>query len=211
LAAGLPFLGNSIPKGVKNVAFLIQQGTSPTIVLVTDPWNFLVTPASYVIMTGTGAIAGVGGFVNAGGRCAITPTAGETGTLGDLFFAALNVGGDVIATVRCQVVIYNPATGPGGGDPWITPLPGAYVPGEAGNILGNLAAGSANAILDQVNGVETGVTPRDSLKAMLAVLAGLLQSQGNVAIFQNPGGTKNRVVVGLGAGGQRTSITFDFS
>jgi hypothetical protein len=128
--------------------------------------------------------------------------------LGNLGIFLLDAGGNCVGFESLDIVPGLP--GPAG-DPWPTPLPGAYPPGSAGFILGNVATGVADGILDQANGVETGITMRNALRAYLAVLAGVLQTQGPISLFKNPALTKNRVTVHFAAGGQRTSVTFDFS
>lgn len=190
---------------------LIQTGTSPGLVILNDPPSLGTAVASYGVWNGSMLIAGGGGFVAGVGGCFFSPTAGETAGTGELLFVAVDGGGAIVGHLDCQIVSYDPAVGPTGGDPWATPLPGAYALGEAGEILGTLKTTLPGLILDQANGVETGITPRNALRAMLAVLAGLVPNTGGTVIFQNPGGSKNRVTVTLGAGGKRTSVLFDFS
>lgn len=137
------------------------------------------------------------------------------------------------------------------GDPWLTPLPGAYAAGTAGNILGNnldaaitsrlstaayvtpldaagtrTAIGMAtasfdsqiaalpNAILDQTDGIETGITPRKAFRAMSSVIVGLLPSgsgsgtEAFKAIGHAAGGT-TRVTMTVDASGNRTAQTLN--
>ncbi|TXG80644.1 MAG: hypothetical protein E6R13_07740 [Spirochaetes bacterium] len=41
------------------------------------------------------------------------------------------------------------------GDPWITPLPGAYAPGSAGDILGNMLANIPDSVWDELKASHT--------------------------------------------------------
>lgn len=100
------------------------------------------------------------------------------------------------------------------GDPWITPLPGSYSAGQAGYIVGtNLDApvsGVPDAMLDQSNGVETGLTVRGALRLALSALAGKLSGANtNTSTFRNAvADSKNRIVADTDATG-RTSVTTD--
>ncbi len=58
------------------------------------------------------------------------------------------------------------------GDPWITPLPGAYGTGTAGNILGNLLASIGDRL------IENGLSQDEVTRIMLAALAGKRQGMG---------------------------------
>jgi hypothetical protein len=68
----------------------------------------------------------------------------DTNTDGELIFLATDAGGNIVGRAAFQIVEYAPATGPTPTipDPWVTPLPGAYPPGQAGYILGHEGAGS---------------------------------------------------------------------
>jgi len=58
------------------------------------------------------------------------------------------------------------------GDPWITALPGAYAPGTAGNIIGNLLVDIGDRL------IENGLTQDEVTRIMLAALAGKRQGLG---------------------------------
>lgn len=69
-------------------------------------------------------------------------------------------------------------------------------------------AAIANAYLNLANGIETGITPLQAERAMLAVLCGVLASSGaNPEVFKNPAGTANRVSVANDAAGNRSAVT----
>lgn len=197
---------------------LIQKGSTPLVAIFAGPASPIGVAYGVIDGNGTPAV-GAGGTattsVIVGGISyyyyLLTLTAGETNTLGTLRIVVNDGTGGIVGEQENQVVNYDPAVGPTGGDPWATPLPGAYAAGQAGQILGTLEATLPGEILDQANGVETGITPRDALKALVATLVGLVPNTGGTVVYQNPGGTKNRAIVTLGAGGRRTSVLLDFS
>jgi hypothetical protein len=79
-----------------------------------------------------------------------------------------------------------------------------------------LAADAANevadAILDRTAGVETGVTPRQGLRLMLAALAGKLSGAATATVsIRDTGDSKDRIVATVDADGNRTAVTLDGS
>lgn len=56
-----------------------------------------------------------------------------------------------------------------------------------------LSASGINAILDLTDGVESGWTPRQLLRLLLALIGGDITWDGTNFVVQNPAGTKNRV------------------
>lgn len=67
-------------------------------------------------------------------------------------------------------------------------------------------------ILDLTDGIETGITPRQAMRAFLARLVGKVVSGGGTSTisFDNPGGTVTRVTfTGADASGNRTSVTLN--
>lgn len=71
-----------------------------------------------------------------------------------------------------------------------------------------IQAGLPAAILDFADGVETGVTPKGALRALLATLAGTATGGGTSSItFSNPAGAASRVVMTVDADGNRSSVT----
>ncbi len=70
---------------------------------------------------------------------------------------------------------------------------------------------NAAALLDLANGVETGVTPRQALRAISAMLGGLISgaTSGTVVVkaINNAGTT--RLTIEADADGNRTSITLN--
>jgi hypothetical protein len=79
-----------------------------------------------------------------------------------------------------------------------------------------LAADAANevadALLDRTAGVETGVTPRQGLRLMLAALAGKLSGAATATVsIRDTGDSKDRIVATVDADGNRTAVTLDGS
>jgi hypothetical protein len=71
---------------------------------------------------------------------------------------------------------------------------------------------NADALLDRVNGVETGVTPRQSLRAMLSALAAKLSGANTRTVkIRDAGDTKNRIVASVDSAGNRTAVTLDLT
>lgn len=133
--------------------FLIKQAdTSHSI-------QFLLTQAADHITALTGATPTVtlskngGGFGSAGGTVAevangvykLTPSAGDTGTLGSLVLHATAASGDPTDVV-VQVVAFDPFT-----DPLAMQVPASYSSGSVGYIIGNAASSSqlADAVWDE--------------------------------------------------------------
>lgn len=109
-------------------------------------------------------------------------------------------------------------------DPWDAQIPTGYLPGSAGFILGSLIAqaGSAmslteserttlaGAILDLTSGVETGMTMRQTLRVVLAALAGKLSGAAtDNIIIRDTNDSKDRISAAVDSSGNRTAITLD--
>ncbi len=71
------------------------------------------------------------------------------------------------------------------------------------------ANGMANAMLDQSNGIESGITPRQALRVMAAVLAGKVSGAGSgVESFVGLDGATARVQVYTDSSGNRTYVNY---
>lgn len=65
----------------------------------------------------------------------------------------------------------------------------------------------AGALLDLANGVESGITPRQALRGMAALLFGVVTGAGTgTEVFKNSAGDTTRVTVTVDADGNRSSI-----
>ena len=72
------------------------------------------------------------------------------------------------------------------------------------------AAQNANALLDQVDGVEAGLTPRQWLRLAAAVLFGRASGMATTtAVFRDTPNTKNRVTATVDTDGNRSAVTLD--
>lgn len=72
------------------------------------------------------------------------------------------------------------------------------------------AAANAAALMDLVDGVETGVTPRQALRLMLAAMAGKLSGAATATItIRNVGDSKDRITATVDASGNRSAVTTD--
>lgn len=71
---------------------------------------------------------------------------------------------------------------------------------------------NADALLDRAAGVETGITPRQSLRLMLASLAGKLSgAAGTTVSIRDTNDSKNRIVATVDSNGNRSAVTLDAS
>lgn len=67
-------------------------------------------------------------------------------------------------------------------------------------------------ILDATNGVESGMTLREALRALLAAGVGKLSGANTTTVtVRNPGDTKNRIVATVDEHGNRSAVTLDVS
>jgi hypothetical protein len=95
-------------------------------------------------------------------------------------------------------------------------LPASLVNGHMSASAQELAAGLANALadalLDRLDAIETGYTPRKALRLMLAALAGKLSGAGGATVsIRNVTDTKTRIQAAVDAVGNRTALTLDAS
>jgi hypothetical protein len=68
----------------------------------------------------------------------------------------------------------------------------------------------ADALLDRTDGIETGRTPRQGWRLMLAALAGKLSGAGTTSIaIRDTNDTKNRIAATVDSNGNRSAVTLD--
>lgn len=71
---------------------------------------------------------------------------------------------------------------------------------------------NADALLDRTDGVETGLTVRQSLRLTNAMAGGELSGAGTATnTIRDPNDSKNRIVAAVDADGNRTAVTLDVS
>jgi hypothetical protein len=71
---------------------------------------------------------------------------------------------------------------------------------------------TADALLDRANGIETGQTPRQGLRLMLASLAGKLSGAATTTVsIRDTNDSKDRIVATVDPDGNRSSVTLDAS
>lgn len=195
----------------------IKQNTLPTFSFV---WPFATVPNNYYFKRapdltgyapadlGTGVISFLQFITATSAVVKITLAGSETDTLGDLSILVTDAGGNADLVAVHQVVL---------------DVPGATVSAVAGNVggdvlgslLGSLAVGEriaiANTLLDLPDAVELGLTVRNTLRCVFAVLdAASVLIPGGIK-FANFGNTKFRVNVQLAGDGSRPLVTYDFS
>ncbi len=74
------------------------------------------------------------------------------------------------------------------------------------------ANANADALLDRANGVETGRTIRQGLRAILAACVGKASGlDTNTATYRDTNDSKNRIVATVDANGNRSAVTLDLS
>ena len=94
---------------------------------------------------------------------------------------------------------------------------GSVIGNVGGNLLGTLSTAERNAIADALlgrsDGIETGITPRQALRAIAAVVAGVITtSQEAQEIFKALGATSlgtTRVTLTVDSEGNRSAVTLD--
>lgn len=175
-----------------------------------------VAATQYFVWKNGAAIGfGVGVVVNtvAAGRIVVlvTLTANDCNTLGTVTIAPLDAVPTVLSSLTFNVV---------------TDLPGQRVSEVTGNVDGNVngnVVGSvgtifpstriqiAQDVINLVDGIEPGLSPRDCLRACFSVLAGKDVVGPLAAGFRNFGDTKTRVTMTFDVNNQRLVVTYDFS
>ncbi len=84
--------------------------------------------------------------------------------------------------------------------------------GDAMTLTAGERTSVATALLDLANAVETGITTREALRAMLAVLAGKVSGMdSNVPVFRSADDTANRVSATTDSSGNRSAVTLNLS
>lgn len=122
------------------------------------------------------------------------------------------------------------------GDPWNTALPGAYAAGTAGKIIGDninatVSSRSSHSAADVwavgtrtltsfgtlvadiwALAIETGYTAKNSMRLMLAALAGKLSgAETTTVVIRDVTDAKDRITATVDESGNRTSVTHDVS
>lgn len=81
---------------------------------------------------------------------------------------------------------------------------------DLGALLTATPNASADALLDRVNGIETGFTVRQGMRLLLAVLAGkAIGMSGTAVTFRDMADTKDRIQATVDAFGNRSAIIRD--
>ncbi len=127
-----------------------------------------------------------------------------------------NVGGNVTGSVGSVVGAVGSVTGAVGS---VTGLTASNLDTTVSSRLASssytappTANQNADALLDRTAGVETGVTPRQGLRAMIAALAGKLSgATGTTIHIRDTNDTKDRVVATVDSDGNRTAVTLDLT
>ncbi len=74
------------------------------------------------------------------------------------------------------------------------------------------AAANADALLDRAAGIETGVTPRQALRGILAAALGKLSGAATTTVvIRDANDTKDRITATVDADGNRTAVTKDLT
>ncbi len=74
------------------------------------------------------------------------------------------------------------------------------------------AAANADALLDRAAGIETGVTPRQALRGILAAAIGKLSGAATTTVvIRDANDTKDRITATVDADGNRTAVTKDLT
>lgn len=186
---------------------IVQNDVSGFLTTTTgNPTQYQISKNGSALVGGTGTVAlqSLAGLV----LTRITPAAGETNTLGRLEYRIMDVGGNTLGVYAFNVVGALP------GDT-VTDVLGNVAGNIVGNLLGSLAVAEriaiANTSLDLPDSIESGLTLRNTMRCLFAVLAAVSTPNGHQVFFSNFGQTKIRVTCTLGGDGGRPVITYDFS
>lgn len=194
---------------------ILKQGW-PGQVLLFPGTGALNTMARYKIAKNGGGFAtGLGALVNGPpvgiGYAIVTLTAGDVATLGSIQVYVEQAFAGAVVMSEHNVV---------------PDFPGETVTEVLGNVDGSVLGGVtvgpvtvdpasrvaiADDVLNLVDGVELGLSPRDALRCMFAVLAGKDTAGPLSAAFRNFGDTKTRVAMTFDVASQRLTVTYDFS
>lgn len=217
---------------------IIKAATAITLILQSDPTadaaGNTVTNAQFVF--GGGAVNAVNTPVNLGKNLySLLLDVADVANPGYLQVVLRNASPVIVGWTDLMAVSFDPLGanyGGGGSDPWATPLPGAYIAGEAGYIVGhNIDAlissrsapgdnmdlvnapnatalnAAADALLNRTNGIETGATPKQALRAIAAAVAGVLAISGTTVTISGLGVGTTRLTATCDTQGQRTVVT----
>lgn len=114
----------------------------------------------------------------------VAPNATDTDTLGDLLLHATATGADAFSERVAEIVAFDPRD----------------------------AFFFANAMFDAPDGVEAGLTLRQSHRAMSAALAGKVSGAGTPVVkFRNVPDNKDRITADCDTSGNRTNVTLDLT
>lgn len=233
------FLAATFPTGTVANTTNITAGTITTVTNLTNAataGDFTSTMKTSIgTAVAASAVASVTGNVGGNVTGSVGSVAGNVaGTIGNLATGAKT---DVENAVWNTVLSSHLTAGSTGaalnaagaaGDPWSTAIPGAYGAGTAGFIVGNnvnatissraqpsdvpSANTNADALLDRAAGVETGMTPRQSLRVMLSALCGKLSGAGTATVkIRDTNDTKDRITATVDTVGDRTAVTLNVS
>ena len=71
---------------------------------------------------------------------------------------------------------------------------------------------TADALLDRADGIELGITPRQSFRAMLSALAAKLSGAATTSVkIRDAGDTKDRITATVDSSSNRTAVTLDLT
>lgn len=200
-----------------NIGFIFHppNGAFPVVVNVvtagaTGIWDELTTNHMTTGSTGKAVADAAGGVVPNTIAAAIwnylTSAITTAGSIGKFLKDQL----DVAVSTRLAEADY---TGAANGDI-------AAIKAKTDNLPGSPAATSdipsantvADALLDRSAGVETGFTPRQALRIILAALAGKVSGAATASVvIRDTADSKNRISATVDVNGNRTAVTYDKS
>lgn len=99
------------------------------------------------------------------------------------------------------------------GDPWITPLPGAYIAGQAGFIIGTNVDAPVSGVAASVwaTTIATGVTAIQAMRGYIAALLGKSNGLPTAPKYRDVADTKNVIDATTDTDGNRSSVTLDLT
>jgi hypothetical protein len=210
------------------MGLICQINTTPSVIVICDIPVLMAgvatygSPVSYQSIVRSGYQAGGGSITpvaptaNGPGAAQITLASPDIDLAGDVVLVVLDGSGNVIGKKELTVVPWDPLSGVNLG---LSNL-GISTNALSADILtaiGDISTVSSEvlsvptALLDLVDAIDTGLTPRECLRLLAAALAGKIGIAGTTVTIRDTHDAKNRIVATVDGTGQRTAITYDLT
>lgn len=170
----------------KPIMIFMTSSTDHLTGLVSATLTVTISKNGAAFAAPAGAVTEVGGAGNGAGWYQIAGNATDTNTLGTLLIHATATGADATDILSNEVVAFDPST--------------SY------SVLADITAIPA-AVLDLANGIETSMTLRQAMRALVAMGAGKSTETAGTLVFKRQDGTTTAFTIVHDTGGNRTGST----